>query len=400
MRHLITILFTLFSLTCYSQGTISGKIFLPPTTLNKLPKVAVYNGSTNNYVTTLNVASDGTFSYLYPTNNTTYYFEPYFDAFDTTQVTTSFTTTVLNEAQYLSSPNNVHNLFLNKGYMWWVADVKNNKTLDLGQGYLIAVKKYFNTYSRSYTVTTSTTNTNTSVKIFKTHNGNGSTSQYQAYPSTRSEMDRLFNTGYSNTTQHWTGTISSTYSLNFWGYTTLTSQGVSVPNNGDYYSAEVTFTFTPKETGTYSFGMTSDDGCDLWLVNYGNILEWYGGKGMGGYQYGSVSLTKGTSYTFIARMQEYGGGDGMYLYWKRPSQSGYSLQTDEIGTVTTTNTNYTTSYRGPKIYWFTQTVYDNMTSSNWSTQTPLQYFPITVTTGNVSLNLKFVTVGNLSLSSQ
>ena len=401
MRNLITILLVLLSVKCYSQGTISGKIFLPTsTTLNKLPKVAVYNNSTSNYVTTLTVAADGTFSYSYPTNNTTYYFEPYFDAFDTTQVTTSFTSTVANEANYLSSPNKVSSLYLDKGYKWWASDVKDNKTLDLGQGYLIATKKYFGTFSRSYTVSTITTNSNTSVKIFKTHNGNGSTSQYANWPLTRSEMDKCFNTAYSNTTSYWSGTISGTYSLNFGSYTTLTGQGASVPSGGDYYSTEVTFYFTPKETGTYTFGLTSDDGGDLWLVNYGSVIEWYGGKGVGQYVYGSVSLTKGTTYTFIARMQEYQGGDGLYVYWKRPSQSGYSYQSDEVGGTTTTTTTYSTSYRGPKIYWFTQSVFDNMTTSNWSTQTPLQYFPVAVTTGNASLNIKYVVVGNLSLSSQ
>jgi hypothetical protein len=71
-------------------------------------------------------------------------------------------------------------------------------------------------------------------------------------------------------------------------------------------------------------------------MGYGNIIEWYGGKGTGTYMYGNVNLTAGTSYTFIARMQEYGGGDGLLVNWKRPSQAGYSLQTDEIGGTTTT----------------------------------------------------------------
>jgi hypothetical protein len=52
--------------------------------------------------------------------------------------------------------------------------------------------------------------------------------------------------------------------------------------------------------------------------------------------YGNVSLTAGTAYTFIARMQEYGGGDGLLVNWKRPSQAGYLLQTDEVGGTTTT----------------------------------------------------------------
>ena len=184
--------------------------------------------------------------------------------------------------------------------------------------------------------TTTSSNNNTSVRIFKTHNGNGSTSQYATYPSTRVEMDKCFNTAYSNTTLYWSGTVTGNASLNFGSYGTLTSNGASVPSGGDYFSTEVTFTFTPAETGTYTFGLTSDDGGDLWLVNYGSVIEWYGGKGTGQYLYGSVSLTKGTSYSFIARMQEYNGGEGLYVNWKRPSQSSYSYQSSEVGTSTTT----------------------------------------------------------------
>jgi predicted acetyltransferase len=43
-------------------------------------------------------------------------------------------------------------------------------------------------------------------------------------------------------------------------------------------------------------------------------------------------------------MQEYAGGDGLIVYWKRPSQSTYSLQTDEIGVSTTTTITTTSSY--------------------------------------------------------
>jgi len=184
--------------------------------------------------------------------------------------------------------------------------------------------------------TTTSGNTNTTVRVFRTHAGNGSTNQYAQYPMTRVEMDKLFNTAYSNTVLWWTGTIQASNSLNFNNYNTLVSGGASVPSNGDFYSTEVTFVFTPKETGTYSFGLTSDDGGDLWLMGYGNVIQWYGGKGTGQYMYGNVSLTAGTAYTFIARMQEYGGGDGLLIHWKRPSQAGYSLQTDEVGTTTTT----------------------------------------------------------------
>lgn len=184
------------------------------------------------------------------------------------------------------------------------------------------------------TTTTSVT-ANMTVKIYKTHNGNGSTTQYTAYPSPTSEMDKLFNTAYSNTTLFWSGTMAATTCLNFYAYTTLTSAGASVPTNGDYYATEVTGTFVPKETGTYWFGVNSDDGGDI-IINGTVVTTYYGGHGMSGPITGSIYLVQGTSYSFKARMQEYGGGDGLAVVWKRPSQSVYSLQTDEIGVTTTT----------------------------------------------------------------
>lgn len=184
------------------------------------------------------------------------------------------------------------------------------------------------------TTTTSVT-ANMTVKIYKTHNGNGSTTQYTAYPSPTSEMDKLFNTAYSNTTLFWSGTMAATTCLNFSVYTTLTSAGASVPTNGDYYATEVTGTFVPKETGTYWFGVNSDDGGDI-IINGTVVTTYYGGHGMSGPITGSIYLVQGTSYSFKARMQEYGGGDGLAVVWKRPSQSVYSLQTDEIGVSTTT----------------------------------------------------------------
>lgn len=211
--------------------------------------------------------------------------------------------------------------------------------------------------------TTTSGNNSTSVKVYKTHNGTGSTSQYANYPSTRAEMDKCFNTSYSNTTLLSSTTMSGNSSLNFGTHTTLSSAGATLTSNGDYYAVEVTFTFTPLETGTYSFGLTSDDGSDLWLVNTGTIVTSYGGKGYGSYNYGSVSLTSGTSYSFIARMQEYGGGDGMFIIWKRPSQSSYSYQSAEVGAVTTTTSAWsldaTSNTNSSGYYSFSRTTTSN-----------------------------------------
>ena len=187
-------------------------------------------------------------------------------------------------------------------------------------------------YSRT---TTTTVVSNLNTKIYSTHNGNGSTNQYNQYASTVTDMGYFFNTGYSNTRLNWSGTLPATTVLNWSVWTTLYYAGASVPNGGDYFSTDVTATFVPKETGTYYFGINSDDAGDL-LINGSLVASYYGGHGMGGYQTGGISMTAGTSYTFEARQQEYNGGEGLAVAWKRPSQSTYTLQTDEIGTATTT----------------------------------------------------------------
>ena len=168
------------------------------------------------------------------------------------------------------------------------------------------------------------------VKVFRTHAGNGNTSQYPNFANNRSQMDMMVSTAYSNTTLWWSGVMNATTCLNFTAWTTMTSAGASIPNNGDFYAVEVSGVFTPIETGTYFFGINSDDGSDL-IINGALVTSYYGGHGMGGYQIGSINLVAGTSYTFVARMQEYGGGDGLAVVWKRPSQGVYSLQPTELG---------------------------------------------------------------------
>jgi hypothetical protein len=147
------------------------------------------------------------------------------------------------------------------------------------------------------------------------------------------EMDKCFNTSFNNTVLRWSGTKASNIVLNWSSWGTLSSNGITVPNNGEYFSTELTGTFVPVESGTYTFGINSDDGSDL-IINGTLVKSFYGGHGMSGYQYGTISLVAGTQYAFKARMQEYGGGEGLAVVWKRPSQSTYSLQTSELGVVT------------------------------------------------------------------
>ena len=102
-----------------------------------------------------------------------------------------------------------------------------------------------------------------------------------------------------------------------------------VPNGGNYTGIKITGYFVAQETGTYSFGIDGDDGVDFSLD--GNVVtSFYGPHGFGGYHYGTISLVAGKSYVFMARYQNWGGGWGMYLVWKRPSQSTWSVQSNEV----------------------------------------------------------------------
>ena len=168
------------------------------------------------------------------------------------------------------------------------------------------------------------------VKIFSTHYGYGNTSQYTQYPTSVSIFDKLFDSSNPATTLVWNSTLNQNVCLNFGAYTTLTSAGATVPNNGEFYSVEVSGYFTPQETGTYYFGLTSDDGSDLY-INGTYVTSYYGGHGQGVYRYGTITLTKGVNYSFRARMQEYQGGDAMKIIYRTPTQTSYYLRTGELG---------------------------------------------------------------------
>lgn len=170
---------------------------------------------------------------------------------------------------------------------------------------------------------------NLNIRVFSTHNRNGSTNQYGSYPTITSEYDRLFDTNFSNTILSWQGQVNINTSLNWTSWSILRNAGVTIPNNGEFFSVEITGTFIPTETGIYSFGINSDDGSDL-FINNNFVVSFYGGHGMSGFMYGTINLVAGVEYTFRVRVQEFGGGEGLQVIWRRPSQSTHSLQTNEL----------------------------------------------------------------------
>jgi hypothetical protein len=157
---------------------------------------------------------------------------------------------------------------------------------------------------------------------YKTHNGNGSLSQYSQFANTAAEFDAILNTANSNTTITHTGEVA----LNI-----MCNGSTQTPHwNSDFYAIKFEFWFVPKETGTYKFGVNSDDASDL-SVDGTIITTYYGGHGASGYQYGSINLTAGTKYKIVARYQEFGGGDALFVNWSRPSAPySYSYWDNEV----------------------------------------------------------------------
>jgi hypothetical protein len=165
---------------------------------------------------------------------------------------------------------------------------------------------------------------------YKTHNGNGSTNQYNYYPNTAAEFDVILNTANSNTTITHTGEVT---------LATMCNGSTGTPHwGGDWYAIKFEFWFIPTQTGSYSFGVNSDDASDL-SVDGTIITTYYGGHGASGYRYGSTNMVAGTRYKIIARYQEASGGDALYVRWSRPSApNSYSYWNEEVTNINNTPT--------------------------------------------------------------
>jgi hypothetical protein len=71
---------------------------------------------------------------------------------------------------------------------------------------------------------------------------------------------------------------------------------------------------------------------DLFIDNI-NVANHYGGQGIAGLgsHTGTINLVEGTKYTFRARMQENGGGEGLRVFWRRPTESsGWNIYLEEL----------------------------------------------------------------------
>ena len=90
-------------------------------------------------------------------------------------------------------------------------------------------------------------------------------------------------------------------------------------------------------TGTYTFGVNSDDASDLFVAG-SRVADWYSGHGYsgtiispGGNQR-TIYLKGGQWYKIKARFEENGGGEAFYALWKKPGDSSFSeIPSDHLG---------------------------------------------------------------------
>ncbi|MFM7019638.1 MAG: PA14 domain-containing protein [Aquirufa sp.] len=158
--------------------------------------------------------------------------------------------------------------------------------------------------------------------VYSTYGGTGSTTQYTLPPTTKAEMDKLFNTDNSNSTIFRSGQTNSAKLLDWTSIAELSSIGISLPNSGNYFAMRIQGTFIPLETGSYTFSLETDDASDF-IINGTNVVNRYAGQAVPtlGSTVGSISLNAGQKYRFEIRMQQGTGGFGLRFYWKSPSQN-------------------------------------------------------------------------------
>jgi hypothetical protein len=128
------------------------------------------------------------------------------------------------------------------------------------------------------------------------------------------------------------GTSSALVLLDWANWSVLTNSNILIPNGGDRFSVQVSGFFIPEESGAYTFTCEGDDAVDL-FINGVNVANHYGGHGIDslGTHAGTINLLEGTKYTFRARMQENGGGEGLRIFWRKPSEtSGWNIYTTEL----------------------------------------------------------------------
>ena len=162
------------------------------------------------------------------------------------------------------------------------------------------------------------------------YDSNGGQSEYNAHPANASDFDNMFDYANKKTTEWiYYGRETATKAFT-WPWSNVLPR-TSDNNN---FGWEIEGKFVPEETGTYTFELDSDDRSDLFFDTNGDgnmtntNLAYNNGK-----RTVDISLTADNVYSFRVRYEQGVGGADLYLKWKRPSDSDYQFNKDEIWSV-------------------------------------------------------------------
>jgi len=160
------------------------------------------------------------------------------------------------------------------------------------------------------------------------YDSNGGQSEYNAHPANASDFDNMFDYANKKTTE-WTHYGRETATKAFtWPSSKLPR------HNSNNFGWEIEGKFVPEETGTYTFQLDSDDRSDLFFDTNsdGNMVNTNLAYNNGA-RTADISLTADNVYSFRVRYEQGVGGADLYLKWKRPSDSDYQFNKDEIWSV-------------------------------------------------------------------
>lgn len=147
-----------------------------------------------------------------------------------------------------------------------------------------------------------------------------------SHPNSTSGLDQFFDPSNSGVNVGGSGIHENSVA---WGNSgqAPNSKPSYLPSDG--FSWKVDGSIYVPETGTYTFGVDSDDASDI-FINGTQVASFYGGHGFSGNfnNNGTIDLQKG-NHSFRARMEEGGGGDGIHVVWQKPSDSSFSTVPQE-----------------------------------------------------------------------
>lgn len=188
-------------------------------------------------------------------------------------------------------------------------------------------------------------NKNVNYNLFSITSGTASPSDSAGF-NTYTKAGTLQKYGLSNLAVQ-SGTINTTATTNYnalnWNSYTQLQNAVFAGTSpytgfGDYFAFVVSGYFIPKETGTYSFTIEADDADEL-VINNKVIVAQYGAHGPSaiGTHTGTISLIAGVKYQFRVRMQETQVGEGLNLFWQKPSEVAAGIWYQDVEELSSVN---------------------------------------------------------------